>query len=583
MNQTYRHSWITVDGVKTHYIEAGEGEPFVLVHGGVASSSGEVNYGDVFGPLGENYHVIAPDIVGFGYTDPRGPQDFSGKAQGDFLIRFLEVLDLNPVILAGNSHGGFLVQYVSHERPELVKRVIIINSLNGTSPIPPLPEGRIYIHGQGGHQPRNPDKERTRKNMEKFYAHKELVNDLRADISYKTAMRNYEYAAKRGSAVSSSVEDSNRNLSYKGKHISEWASDLKMPLLLTWSEPGSKIEWGLSHFFKVPGAEMHMFPWSGHHVQIDQRDRWVQVVTNWLKNEPIQPIDYPRQRRRRRWKDSFIDVKGVKAHYIEAGEGETFVMIHGGGTLGTGWGPTVNYLCDYFHAVAPDTIGSGMTLARGPQDFSGSAQGDFLIDFIEALNVGPVHLAGQSHGGFLVQYIAQKRPDLVKRLILSNSMNGTYPIPPLPEGRIYIHGPGGHQYKKPTLESIRRFLNRFYDPEDVTDERVEERYRYALKTWEYGEKQGKAVSSTVEDSNRNLSYKGKHISEWASDLKMPLLLMWSEPGSKIEWGLSHFFKVPGAEMHLLPYSRHGLHRDQVERWVQIVTDWIRKEPPLPPN
>ena len=583
MNQTYRHSWIDVEGVRTHYIEAGKGDPCVLVHGGGASSSGEANYGDIVGPLGENFHAIAPDIVGFGYTDPRGPQDFSGKAQGDFLVHFLETLNLGPVILAGNSHGGFLVQYVAHEHPDFVKRLIIINSLNGTSPIPPLPEGRIYIHGPNGHQYKNPDKERTMKNLKNFYAHKDLVTDRRVDISYETAIRNYKYAAERGSAVSSSVEASNRNLSYRGKHISEWAPKLKVPLLLMWSEPGSKIEWGLSHFFKVPGAEMHLFPWSGHHVQTDQRDRWVQVVTNWLKNEPARPIDYPRQRRRRMWKDSFIDVKGVKAHYIEAGEGETFVMIHGGGTLGTGWGPTVNYLCDHFHAVAPDTIGSGMTLARGTQDYSGSAQGDFLIDFIEALDLGPVHLAGQSHGGFLVQYIAHKRPDLVKRLILSNSMNGTHPIPPLPEGRIYIHGPSGHQYRKPTLESIGRFLGRFYDPKDVTDELVKKRYRYALKTWEYGEKQGKTVSSSVEASNRNLSYRGKHISEWAPKLKVPLLLMWSEPGSKIEWGLSHFFKVPGAEMHLLPYSGHGLHRDQVERWVQVVADWILTELPIPPS
>ena len=583
MKKTYRHSWIDVDSVNTHYIEAGKGEPLILIHGGGAGSSGEANYGDIVGQLGEEYHTIAPDIIGFGYTDPRGPQDYSGKAQGDFLVRLLETLDLGPVILAGNSHGGFLVQYVAHERPKLVKRLIIINSLNGTFPIPPLPEGRIYIHASGGHQPRKPDKKSIKRNMKTFYAHIDLVTDRRIDLSYDTTLRNYKYAAERGRNVSSSVEVLNENLSYKGRHISEWASQLKMPVLLTWSEPGSKIEWGITHFFKIPGAEMHLFSWSGHHVQIDQSARWVQVVTNWLKNEPARPIEYQYQRRRRIWEDSFIDVNGVNAHYIEAGKGEVFVMIHGGGTLGTGWGPTVNYLCDYFHSIAPDTIGSGMTLARGPQDYSGSAQGDFLIDFIEALDLGPVHLAGQSHGGFLVQYIAHERPDLVKRLIISNSMNGTHPIPPLPEGRIYIHGPGGHQYKKPTIESIRKFLGRFYDPEDITYELIKQRYEYALITWEYGEKQGNAVSSSVEASNRNLSYKGKHISEWASELKMPVLLMWSEPGSKIEWGLSHFFKIPGAEMHILPYSGHGLHRDQVERWVQVVANWTLNEPVRPPS
>ena len=117
-NKNYSHAWIDVDGVKTHYVEAGQGAPFVLIHGGGASSSGEVNYYDVIGPLGKKFHVIAPDIVGFGYTAPRGAQDYSGKAQGDHLVRFIEALDVGPVYLNGNSHGGYLVQYAALERPD---------------------------------------------------------------------------------------------------------------------------------------------------------------------------------------------------------------------------------------------------------------------------------------------------------------------------------------------------------------------------------------------------------------------------------------------------------------------------------
>ena len=77
MNGEYNHAYIDVDGVKTHYIEAGEGSPLVLIHGRGAGSSGEANYGDVIGPLGENFHAIAPDIIGYGYTAPRGLQDMN--------------------------------------------------------------------------------------------------------------------------------------------------------------------------------------------------------------------------------------------------------------------------------------------------------------------------------------------------------------------------------------------------------------------------------------------------------------------------------------------------------------------------
>ena len=580
MEEDYRHSYIMVDGVKTHYIEAGSGTPFVLVHGGGAGSSGEANYGDVIGPLGENFHAIAPDVIGFGYTDPRGPQDYPGHAQGDFLIKFIDALDEGPVYLAGNSHGGFLTQWVCHNRPDLVKKLIIINSLNGTHSLP----SERYIYAPGGHQYQKPTLEGIKQGQLRFYAHKDLVTDERVKRGYEITLQNYEFADKKGRANSSTLEDANRNLSYKGKHISHWAGDLKMPVLLTWSEPGSKIEWGLGHFFKVPGSEMHLFPWSGHHVQTDQRDRWVQVVTNWLMNKPARHPEKPYKHMKRRWRDAWIDVGNVKAHYIEAGKGETIVLAHGGGPgFGMPWASTINHLSNHFHAIAPDIIGAGFTAPRGPQDYPGHAQGDYLIDFIEALNVGPVYLAGQSHGGFLCQWVAHNRPDLVKRLIISNSLNGTHPIPPLPEGKIYLYGVGGHQWKVPSREQIRERLEAQYEPEEITKVLVNRYYENMKKTVDYSDRRGKAVSYSVEAANNNLSYKGKHISEWASELKMPVLLLWSEPGSKIEWALSHFFKVPGCEAHFFPWSGHGLHRDQVERWVQVVTEWIMNPTARPPN
>ncbi len=282
----YRHASIEVDGVAAHYIEAGEGEPLVLIHGGLAWSSGEANCGVVMAPLSEHFHVIAPDVIGFGRTAPRGPRDYSGAAQGDFLIDFLEALDVGPVHLGGNSHGGFLVQYIAHKRPDLVRRLIITNSLNGTVPIPPLPEGASFIYAPSGHQYGAKTKDEIRMMLLDYYQHRDLVTDERVELVDDNYQRNWAYAHARGSAVSFSVEALNDNLSYDGRHISDLAKDLEMPVLLMWSEPGSKIEWGLSHFFAVPGAEMHILPFSGHHLFTDQSERWARVVSDWLRDEP---------------------------------------------------------------------------------------------------------------------------------------------------------------------------------------------------------------------------------------------------------------------------------------------------------
>ena len=124
--------------------------------------------------------------------------------------------------------------------------------------------------------------------------HEDLVTEERVKLVHDIYERNYENFQKRSRWISQSTKGNyNEYLSYKGKHISEWGGELKIPVLLIWSEPGSRVEWGLSYFFRVPGAEMHLLPWSGHHLFTDQRDRWIQVVTNWLQNEPARPPTPP--------------------------------------------------------------------------------------------------------------------------------------------------------------------------------------------------------------------------------------------------------------------------------------------------
>ena len=492
------------------------------------------------------------------------------------------------MFLTGNSHGGFLAQYIAHKRPDLVRRLVITNSLNGTVPIPSLPEGRSYIYAPGGHQYQAMTKHEVRAMLASYYQHRELVTETRVDLVVDNYQRNWEYAHARGTAVSSSVDALNRNLSYEGNHISERAKELQMPVLLMWSEPGSKIEWGLSHFLAVPGAEMHLLPWSGHHLFTDQSERWAQVVTNWLTNEPARrpgaSEPEPRETGGRR---HFIDVDGVQTHYVEAGQGAPFVLVHGGGATSSG---QANYydvivpLSENFHVIAPDVVGFGYTAPGGAEHYSGEAQGDHLTRFIEALDVGPVFLNGNSHGGFLVQYVALKRPDLVRRLVITNSLNGAFRIPSLPEGAPYIYAPGGHQYPERTIEETRASLEAFYQHEElVTEERVRLVHDLYERNHAYAHERGLAVSSTVEALNTNLSYQGRHITEWAAELEMPVLLLWSEPGSKIEWGLSHFFRVPGAEMHLFPWSGHHLMADQRDRWVQVVTNWLSNEPARRPD
>ena len=68
MNPWQDHT-ILVDGIRTHYLEAGDGPPVVLLHAGEFGGAAELSWEHTIPALAEQYRVIAPDWLGFGYTD----------------------------------------------------------------------------------------------------------------------------------------------------------------------------------------------------------------------------------------------------------------------------------------------------------------------------------------------------------------------------------------------------------------------------------------------------------------------------------------------------------------------------------
>ncbi len=281
----WQEGFVTVDGIEAHYLEAGSGDPLLLIHGGLAVSCAELNYGPVMAPLSKHFRVIALDVVGFGETTAPGPDYFPASAQGDFIIAFLETLDIRAHV-GGNSHGGWLSQYVAHQAPERVEKLIIINSLNGTHPIPPAPEGLNYIVGpQGYHPHRKPTAEGIRADLQRFYVDQRIVTEARVQRSLEIATRNYSYAKARAEARHSSIDDFNEDLSYRGKHISEYAGEFNRDVLLTWSREnrGTTPAEAISYLNRLKQGEMHVFLDAGHHVMVEHPQRWSEVVVDFLR------------------------------------------------------------------------------------------------------------------------------------------------------------------------------------------------------------------------------------------------------------------------------------------------------------
>lgn len=134
----YPSKRITANGIDTHYIEAGSGQPVIFVHGGGAGADGFGNWSRTLPILSREFRSIAVDMLGFGQTDkPDGAFEYSQAARNVHLIGFIEALGLRRVSLVGNSMGGCTSIGVAVERPDLVDKLVLMGSAGLTTEITP--------------------------------------------------------------------------------------------------------------------------------------------------------------------------------------------------------------------------------------------------------------------------------------------------------------------------------------------------------------------------------------------------------------------------------------------------------------
>lgn len=121
--RTFTRKSIDVDGLATSYLEAGQGDPVVLLHGGEFGAGAELGWERVIGELAGHYRVLAPDMLGFGesakvidFNDGRGMRI-------RHIARFCAELDVASAHFVGNSMGAInLLVDATSDAPRLPVR-----------------------------------------------------------------------------------------------------------------------------------------------------------------------------------------------------------------------------------------------------------------------------------------------------------------------------------------------------------------------------------------------------------------------------------------------------------------------------
>jgi 2-hydroxymuconate-semialdehyde hydrolase len=261
---------VDAGGIATNYHDVGTAFPLLMLHGSGPGVSAWANWRLTIPALAKVCRVIAPDIVGFGFTQrPKGIA-YSMPVWLKHAVDLLDALDIRQADILGNSFGGGLALALAIRHPERVRRLVLMGSAGVGFELTP---GLDAVWGY------EPSIGNMRKLLDIFAYDRKLVTDELAELRYRASIRpgfHESYSSmfpaprQRWIAAMASRDDDIRRLPHKTLVV-HGRDDRVVPP---------------SNSFKllelIPDAELHVFGRCGHWTQIEHAARFNKLVLDFV-------------------------------------------------------------------------------------------------------------------------------------------------------------------------------------------------------------------------------------------------------------------------------------------------------------
>lgn len=246
---------------KFKYIEAGEGEPLMLLHGLFGALS---NFKDLLDYFSKRNKVVVPML-------PLFELDLLHTTVGGLekhVQKFIEFKGYNNIHLLGNSLGGHVALVHVLKHPERIKSLILTGSSG------------LFENGMGDTYPKRGDYEYIRKKTEvTFYdpamATKELVDEVYDIVNQRLKVIKVIALAK--SAIRNNLGDE--------------LKEIKTPTLLIWGNNDTITPPFVGKEFNklIPNSELHFIDKCGHAPMMERPDEFNEILNGFLTklNTPV--------------------------------------------------------------------------------------------------------------------------------------------------------------------------------------------------------------------------------------------------------------------------------------------------------
>jgi pimeloyl-ACP methyl ester carboxylesterase len=258
----------------TRVIEAGDGDPLILLHG--MGGSAETWFRNVM-PLSRHFHVCAIDALGYGFSSKESADptlDGTG-AQVDHLLDFMDAMGFERAHVVGESMGAHITFRIAYDHPERVQRIILntgVPPVDWKREFPPNYKGdSLFVLNRIAMQDPNPST--VRKRMEWLMTTPDRVVDELVQLRLKMYSMEESKPATGGARVP------------QRRYAEEDLANIKAPTLVFWTEfnPSNRAEVG-EHMAKlIPGAKFYLMRDAAHWPQYEHPEEHDRVVTTFLK------------------------------------------------------------------------------------------------------------------------------------------------------------------------------------------------------------------------------------------------------------------------------------------------------------
>lgn len=262
--------FIDIEGMRTHYLEGGNGAPVVLLHSGEFGGSAELSWEFVLPALACHFHVVAPDWLGFGASAKIFDfEDMRGRRLRH-IAAFLKELGIESAHFIGNSMGGGMLAGAASSSPPLwpIKKMILV----GAGGFAPVNEARKTLNCYDG----------TREHMRRILHTVLAISPLRDDEAYLDKRHRSSLAA--GAWECTAAARFHRPGTKSGERERTDYRAIKFPTLIVagGKDPLREPGYGKGLQEEIEGSELIVFENAAHFPHIDEPERFARAAIEFL-------------------------------------------------------------------------------------------------------------------------------------------------------------------------------------------------------------------------------------------------------------------------------------------------------------